>query len=73
MPKYIQKALMQYKHPIPSKNEYTPFRYNQPVYGMKKQIIEQKYYRHYQKKKSQKYNQNLEHVCNTQEESILQY
>ena len=41
IPKYIQKRLMRYKHPIPSKKEYTPFRYNQPVYGMKKQIIEQ--------------------------------
>ena len=37
MPKYIPAALRKYQHPAPSKPQYAPHKYNQPVYGRKVQ------------------------------------
>ena len=37
MPKYVQNALAKYQHKPPSKPQYAPYKYNEPVYGRKVQ------------------------------------
>ena len=37
MPRYIQKALHKFQHPLPTKPQHAPHSWNQPVYGATRQ------------------------------------
>ena len=40
MPKYVPHALQKYQYSPPSKPQYAPYRYNEPIYGRKIQYAE---------------------------------